>query len=235
MHDLEALVPRQLRQVQPGLWSAVPDGQAGAPYDAKAALYDRLVGAAWYNRLMWGQPRTVYTDTAEDALASADGPLLDVGCGSLAFTAGLYRRGTRPVVAVDRSLGMLEIARGRLGGEGRVRLVQADVFDLPVAGASFPTVTSWGFVHLFEELGPLLEALWRPVAPGGSLHLTSLVLGPRWLSRWYLSALHRRGEVARPRTLVDVVSAVRATLGVVPDARQVGSLACVVARRPGAA
>jgi len=39
-----------------------------------------------------------------------------VGCGSAVFTAAAYRTAGRPLVLVDRSLGMLARAAQRLGG-----------------------------------------------------------------------------------------------------------------------
>ena len=88
----------------------------GAPYDRKAAVYDRVVGARAYNRVIWGTSTTAYRKFASEALASGTGPMLDAGCGSAVFTAGVYRRASRPLVLVDRSIGMLVRAHGALGG-----------------------------------------------------------------------------------------------------------------------
>ena len=47
--------------------------------------------------------------------SSSAGNVLDLGCGSLAFTAKVYSQYTeRPVVLVDQSLKMLRMAKSRI-------------------------------------------------------------------------------------------------------------------------
>ncbi len=53
---LDDLVPSEaiLREARPGIMSVLPPDAEGAHYDARAAAYDRGVGGALYNRLLWG-------------------------------------------------------------------------------------------------------------------------------------------------------------------------------------
>src|SRR5215218_6533602 len=83
---------RALRSAGNGVVSALSADDAGAPYDRKAAVYDRVVGTRAYNRLVWGTSTAAYREFACEALASGTGPMLDAGCGSAVFTAGVYRR-----------------------------------------------------------------------------------------------------------------------------------------------
>ena len=139
--------------------------------------------------------------------------MLDAGCGSLVFTAGIYAGEDRPLVLVDQSLGMLEAARDRLRTVRGVLpdntvFVQADVLDLPFAAGCFSSVLSMGMLHLFHDVEGVVSALGRSVEPGGSLFLSSLVSETQIGGR-YLSLLHRAGEVASPRTEQQLLAAVR--------------------------
>lgn len=185
---------------------------AGAPYDRKAAVYDRLVRSRAYNRLLWGASPRDYEAFAARALADGSGPLLDVAGGSAAATASLYAAAERDVVLVDRSRAMLERAGERIAGAApagrapRVRLVQADALTLPLPPHSFETVLCMGFFHIVDRPADLLGALLGQLRPGGRVYFTSLV-AERTVGRRYLAALHRAGEVAAPRTAAALATA----------------------------
>lgn len=181
---------------------------SGAPYDRRAAVYDRLVRSRTYNRLAWSAAPDDYTRFASAAIASAQGPLLEAAAGSAAATAELHARSRRPTVLVDLSRVMLERAARRIaaasGHDGseapaHIRLVQADLLALPFPAHGFTTVLGLGLTHLFDDLPVLVSALRSQLAPGGELHLAGLVAQTR-RGRRYLEVLHRAGEVARPRT-----------------------------------
>lgn len=181
---------------------------AGAPYDRRAATYDHLVRSRLYNRLAWSSTPDAYTEFGAAAFDSAEGPLLEVAAGSAAATAELHARSSRPTQLVDLSVAMLERAAQRIAADltdrgdplpARIRLVQADLFDLPLPAVGFTTVLGLGMTHLFEDLPVLVDALLRQLAPGGTLHLAGLV-GETRRGRRYLQLLHRAGEVATPRS-----------------------------------
>lgn len=182
-----------------------PDG--GAAYDGRAAIYDRLVGSRAYNRIAWGTSPRDYEAFVQRAVASAPGPLLDVAAGTAVATAAAYRASAREIVLVDRSRDMLRVAGGRLTRDGElrpgVRLVQADAFALPFEPGGFATVVSLGFLHLVDDVPGLLCALRAQLAPGGRIFCSSLVAETR-VGRRYLRALHRAGEIARPRTAAEL-------------------------------
>ena len=183
-------------------------GDAGAPYDRRAALYDRLVRSSLYNRIAWSTSPNDYREFAAAAFASTAGPLLEVAAGSAAATASLHATSSRPTVLVDLSRAMLERAGrniaaatdGDQGGcPGHVRLVQADLFALPPPAAPFTTVMGLGLTHLIEDVPSLVEALRAQLAPTGEIHLAGLVAETS-RGRRYLQVLHRAGEVAAPRS-----------------------------------
>jgi len=220
---------RTLRPAGDGVLSALPPGDEGAPYDRRAAAYDRLVASPLYNRLLWRTSPRTYAAFAAEALHAGDGPLLDVACGSGVFTAAAYRHADRPLVLADRSLAMLGRARGRLGlAAPEVSFVQADLFDLPFAAGAFETVACHGALHVFDDLPEALRALRAQLAPGGTLYVTSLVAETPIAAR-YLALLHHAGEVATPRRQADLLAHARAELGDV-TARRHGAMCFLTAR-----
>ncbi len=223
---------RTLRPAGDGVASALPADDEGAPYDRKAAVYDRVVGARAYNRVIWGTSTTAYRKFASEALASGTGPMLDAGCGSAVFTAGVYRRASRPLVLVDRSIGMLVRAHGRLDG-APAALVQADLSDLPFAPGSFTTVGCFAMLHVLDDPWSALAALWRQVAPGGRI-LASMLITDRALGGAYLRVLQRAGEVGPPASLAELTAAARQALGDSAAVDRTGSMAWLRARKPAA-
>ncbi|MHA7271023.1 class I SAM-dependent methyltransferase [Arthrobacter sp. HLT1-20] len=219
---------RALRRVDGGLLSALEADDPGSPYDGRAALYDRVIGSRLYNRLVWGSSPRSYATFAATAAASGHGPLLDVGCGSAVFTAAVYTSTDRPLILLDRSLGMLGRAAQRLGtggsGADGVAFMQADLFDLPFAPQQFQTVASFGMLHLFDDLTNTLDVLKSQVSPGGSLYATSLV-GETARGRRTLALLHRTGEVAAPRTEHELAAAAHQVLGPASSIHRQGSMA----------
>lgn len=214
MNILEEVVAadRDVRLVEPGIYTVLPAASPESPYDRKAAGYDMVVGSSLYNRVMWGTAPNDYSAFAREALdAHPGGRFLDAGCGSMLFTARAYLESDRPIVAVDLSLGMLRRARRRLlrlAGRmpDRIVLLQADLRDMPLRPASCQTVMSMGILHLLEDVSNFVASLSRLLITGGRLYLTSLVANDRFGDR-YLRLLHREGEVARPRTSAQLQSA----------------------------
>lgn len=182
---------------------------AGAPYDRKAAVYDRLVRSRTYNRIAWSATPQDYADFAGVAFSSAGGPLLEIAAGSAAATARLHAHSQRPTVLLDLSSAMLERAARRItahgGGSGgpeippRIRFVQADLLEPPFPAGGFTTILGLGLTHLFDDLATLVAALRAQLTPGGRIYLAGLVSETR-RGRRYLDVLHRAGEVARPKT-----------------------------------
>lgn len=184
----------------------------GAPYDRRAAVYDRLVRSRVYNRLAWGATPDDYTRFAAAAFASSSGPLLEAAAGSAAATAELHANSRRPTVLVDLSSAMLERAARRIVAAtdnevpDRIRFVRADLLASPLPSDEFTTILGLGLTHLFDDLPELVGALRRHLAPGGQIHITGLVAETR-RGRWYLEALHRAGEVSAPRTAKELRAA----------------------------
>lgn len=229
------LAEATVRRIDERILSVLPADVAGAPYDRRAAVYDRLVRSPLYNRLVWSTRPADYAAFARGAVEDAPGPLLEVGCGSATFTAPAYRSTERPCVLVDRSVAMLERAAARVVGAGDMRedrfvLLQADLRELPFRPRGFHTVVWMGGLHLFDDVPEIVARLAGQCAPDGHLFLSGLVAETR-VARGYLGLLHRAGEVVAPRREADLRKLVEAGLGrPAEDWRRVGAMVYARAR-----
>ncbi|HEY8153415.1 MAG TPA: class I SAM-dependent methyltransferase [Myxococcota bacterium] len=236
----EVLEPgRSIRELEAGLFSALGAGDEGAPYDSRAAGYDWLVSSRWYSSLAWGVAAAAHTDFIRRGLASShEGWVLDVAAGSCVPSASAYTTTSRPLVVLDRSLGMLRRGMARLrqlhGALPRhVAFLQADASALPFRAGSLATVICHGALHVFSSPSDVCAEWLRVLRPGGQLFVSSLVRG-RWLGDRYLALLHRAGEVTRPRSAAEVARFVEAAVGAPARLDAVGNFAYLSLQVPGA-
>jgi SAM-dependent methyltransferase len=93
--------------------------------------------------------------------------ILDAGCGSGPLFAALRDRGAI-VTGIDKSAGMLEVARRRLGEDAELRVAELGR-PLPFPDDTFDDVTASLVLHYLEHWGPALAELRRVLKPGGRL------------------------------------------------------------------
>jgi demethylmenaquinone methyltransferase/2-methoxy-6-polyprenyl-1,4-benzoquinol methylase len=106
---------------------------------------------------------------AEQTIASPDGPALDLatGTGDLALELAEVHP-HRPVFAADFSLGMLAVARDKLGDRRRhIHLMAADALALPFGPRTFACVTSAFLLRNLADLEQGLDEMRRVSRPGG--------------------------------------------------------------------
>lgn len=220
-NDLSALLlnPADCRLVEPRIYSVLPEHDPANVYDTRfGAIYDLVACNPLYNRIIWGYSVNLFAALAHDALrSSALGTVLDLGCGSLAFTAGIYiQYSERPVVLVDQSLNMLRRAKSRLVKENgsvpdNMIFLHADALRLPFREKSFQTIISENLLHCLADTGILLTELKNILAKNGRMYFTTLIRSHRLADR-YLEALAKRGKL-ESRTVADH-QAVFAQLGI---------------------
>lgn len=196
---------RSVRLIEEDIYSVLPDVSVQHLYDKRAPLYDLFVSTRLYNRVMWGASPANYSQFARQALNSShDGIFLDAGCGSMLFSAHDYTASKRRIVAFDQSVAMLRRARQRLvklSGHvpANIRLLQADLSDLPFRRKSFRTVLCLNVLHQIADAATLVSGFKELLSEEGNLYLTSLISNNRTIGDWYIKALYRTGEFVRPR------------------------------------
>ncbi|KAF0144200.1 MAG: methylase involved in ubiquinone/menaquinone biosynthesi [Nitrospirae bacterium] len=191
-----------LELIEPHIYSAFPDIEVANTYDTQFGnIYDRVACNPLYNRLIWGYSIAKFATLAHNALTSSkEGYVLDLGCGSLAFTAKTYiQYSARPVVLVDQSLKMLRIAKSRLTKlNGKVPdnmvFLRADALQLPFKPDNFNTIISLNLLHCLDDTKKLLVVLKKILSEDGRMYFTTLVKGNRLADR-YLEALASGGKL----------------------------------------
>lgn len=208
--------------------------RTAAPYDRKAAAYDAIVGRPAYHRIFWGTSPQSFARFGRAALeAAGDGAFAEVGCGSMLFTAPMYRdTAVRSIALVDRSMGMLSRARKRLGSPG-FAMVQADGAALPLRPGTFAAVLSLNLLHVPCDRTGIVAQCAQSLLPGrGRLFVTSLVRSGRWSDVW-LSILHRAGELDAPLTPDELRETVAGGWAIIESMSVEGNMCFLVVRHTG--
>ena len=167
-------------------------------YDRKAFFYDKVMSNTLYNIIMWGNKPDNYTNYAKESIhRSAEGTVLDIGCGSLSFTHTVYNNYTqRELVLSDLSEEMLKIGKNRLNSnQPNIRFLRADALNFPFKNETVQTILSFGFLHVIHNHEKILHEFYRLLKPGGDLHLTCLCTD-RKISMLYLRLLKNRGLIS---------------------------------------
>lgn len=151
---------------------------------------------------------------------AADGPVLELGCGTGRVSLPLARAGI-DLVGIDRSAEMLarlrlRVLRTRYHGQartrsrtpragqgvvtrvGRLRAIRGDIRHLPFAPGAFPTVLApYGILQSLlrdRDLTATLDAVARVLAPGGTFGVDLVPDVPNW--REYSERVQHRGKAA---------------------------------------
>lgn len=192
-----------LNLVEPDIYSVYSIGDSPGAYDSIGAstIYDMVACNRFYNWLMWGYSIKDYAILCEDSLASShEGWVMDLACGSLAFTAEIYANcSNRPVVFLDQSLKLLRKGKFRLEKlKGNLPenmfFLHADALQLPFKANIFHTVISLNLLHCIDDMKTALKEIKRVLIDGGNFALTTLVQSSRWSNR-YLNMLAGSGAL----------------------------------------
>ena len=135
----------------------------------------------------WDELRRLHSsdEAVETALARAIGVaplgrLLDIGTGT-GRMAELFAERAERIVALDKSLAMLRIARAKLQHlpAERVELVQGDFASLPFGADSFDTVLFHQVLHFAQNPGAALDEAARVTRPGGRIAIVDFAAHQR--------------------------------------------------------
>lgn len=135
----------------------------------------------------WDELRRLHSsdEAVEDALAKALGQghlgrLLDIGTGTGRMAELLAERADH-IVALDKSLAMLRVARAKLQHlpAERVELVQGDFASLPFAAGSFDTVLFHQVLHFAQSPDAVLAEAARVTRAGGTIAIVDFAAHQR--------------------------------------------------------
>jgi SAM-dependent methyltransferase len=201
--------------------------------------YDAVVGRSLYHRIFWGTSAAAYTRFGREALeAASGGHFAEIGCGSLLFTAAMYRDArSTSVVLVDRSLAMLRRGLARLGPDtsrpAGITALHADAANLPIRLAALSAILSLNLLHVPCDRAGITAEWARLLLPGcGRLFVSSLVRSGRW-SDAYMWLLQRAGELGAPLSRDELIEAVAGRWGIVESVTIEGSMCFLVVRHAG--
>lgn len=191
-----------LRSVEPNIYSVLPNDETGNEYDSQFGfIYDFVACNPLYNRIIWGYSVKIFSQIASEALQSSqNGPFLDIGCGSLAFTAKTYSQCTdRPMVLADQSLKMLRMAKAKFKKQKgsipeNICFLHADAIQLPFKENTFTTILSENLLHCLNDTGLLLKQLKSIISKNGNMYFTTLVKANRFADK-YLEVLADSGKL----------------------------------------
>ena len=178
-----------------------PAGSDG--WDEYADYYD------WENARTMARRDVPFWRTLAQA---ADGPVLELGCGTGRVTAPLARAGV-PIVGVDLSAPMLARGRARLRRmrSGRAGLVRGDIRALPFEDRAFDLVIApYGILQSLlnpRDLTATLAAVHRVLRPGGRFATELVADLPSW--KEYSGETRLRGWRSGGRAHVTLVESVR--------------------------
>jgi len=202
--ELSALLLKNadLKLIEPCIYSVLSDIEVANVYDTQFGnMYDWIACNPLYNRVMWGYSIKNFVSFAQTALTSSKtGNVLDLGCGSLAFTAKTYiQYSDRPVVLIDQSLKMLRLAKSRLMKLiGKVPdnmvFLRADARQLPFQQQSFKTIISLNLLHCLDDTKKLTTGLKNFLSDDGKMYFSTLVKADRLADR-YLKVLADGGKL----------------------------------------
>ena len=169
-------------------------------WDAYAPFYD------WENARTLGRRDVPFWRRVASA---ANGPVLELGCGTGRVSIPLARGGV-PIVGVDRSSPML--ARARRKAE-RLRIpplfTRADIQALPFASTAFATVIApYGILQSLlcdRDLTATLNAVARVLRPGGLFGVDLVPDVPKWREYRNRVQLHGRAPGGGHLTLIESV------------------------------
>lgn len=131
-------------------------------------------------RALHSPDNQVETELAKALSDRPLGALLDIGTGT-GRMAELFAEGADRIVALDKSLEMLRVARAKLQHlpTAQVELVQGDFADLPFDSASFDTAVLHQVLHFAQDPHLALAEAARVIKSGGRIAIVDFAAHDR--------------------------------------------------------
>jgi ubiquinone/menaquinone biosynthesis C-methylase UbiE len=173
-------------------------------WDEYAPFYD------WENAQTLGRRDVAFW---RRVAAKANGPVLELGCGTGRVSLPLARAGI-DLIGIDRSAQMLARARTQILKSSNsqllksLRLIRGDIRALPFDAGAFPMVIApYGILQSLirpRDLTATLASVARVIEPGGSFGIDLVPDVPKW--REYENRVQLRGKARGAQiTLIESV------------------------------
>ncbi len=137
---------------------------------------------------------------------------LDLCCGTGAGVRWFRPLCRDAIVGVDRSQGMLDVARQRLEdapGDAPIELIQGDALDTRLPDGGFGLITCFGaFGHILQEDEPrFCREVARLLAPGGRFVFITAERPPAWapelwVARAFNAVMRLRNKLIKPEFIM---------------------------------
>lgn len=201
-----------LYEIEPSIVSVFSERERGfaVPLD-EFEDHGVLVGNSYLNRVAWGNwPEDYRAFFLEALYANNTGVILDYGCRSVVYAAGLYSSfKDRTIILMDDSLSLLQHAKRKIeavnGGKVPENLIflHASMYELPFRPQSLNTIISFGLLHNMSHTEIVTREFRVALKETGDIYLTSLVTD-RKFGKYFMNMLNRAGEAIFPRSSVDL-------------------------------
>ena len=149
--------------------------------EQNAANYFAKHADDWDELRQLHSPDKLVEDSLVEALGSQSlGQLLDIGTGS-GRMAELFAPNADHIVALDKSLDMLRVARAKLQNlpADAVELVQGDFVSLPFAAHRFDTILLHQVLHFAQDPAAALAEAARVTRPAGRIAIVDFAAHDR--------------------------------------------------------
>ena len=137
-------------------------------YDHAVSFYDETRG--YRDGVVERYREALFNYTGLDASAR----ILEVGIGS-GLIAQVFYPIARYYFGIDFSLGMMRLIRGKLEGNWRPPLAQADALFLPFAAGSFDIVHAVRVFHHLPDWRPCIDEARRLLGSGSALFIVEMI------------------------------------------------------------
>ncbi len=137
---------------------------------------------------------------------------LDLCCGTGAGVRWFRPLCTESITGLDRSQGMLDVARERLAdapGDAPIELLQGDALEAPFEDGRFGLITCFGaFGHILQEDEPrFVREVTRLLAPGGRFVFITSERPPAyspglWIAKGFNAAMRVRNALIKPEFIM---------------------------------
>nr|WP_303715839.1 class I SAM-dependent methyltransferase [Methanoculleus marisnigri] len=105
-----------------------------------------------------------------DRFGITEGICIDIGSGPASLAIAIAARSSLSVIALDSSGDMHEVASKNIAGAGlsnRIRLLQGDVHDIPLADDTADLIVSRGSMFFWDDIHTAFREIYRVLRPGG--------------------------------------------------------------------